>query len=143
MRVIGFLASCIAGMPFRGPDAPDAIIALMFGMTAMGAQSAIVRLLMRSMPSTNVMTTNTTMLAINLAEILLGCIKHHKGGPIEDLNANYTQARREFALLLSTGLGFLAGTALGAVAYITVGLLCVLLAVLPVGSMAAWYMRRL
>src|ERR1700730_13718851 len=72
--LIGFLASCIAGMPFRGPDEPDAIIALMFGMTAMGAQSAIVRLLMRGMPSTNVMTTNTTMRAINAAEILLGCI---------------------------------------------------------------------
>jgi hypothetical protein len=28
--LIGFLASWIAGMPFRGPDAPDAIIALMF-----------------------------------------------------------------------------------------------------------------
>jgi uncharacterized membrane protein YoaK (UPF0700 family) len=141
--LIGFLASCIAGMPFRGPDALDAIIALLFGMTAMGAQSAIVRLLMRSMPSTNVMTTNTTILAINSAEILLGCIKHHKGGPIGDLNADYTQARRKFALLLSMGVGFLAGTALGAVAYIAVGLLCVLLAVLPVGGMAAWYMRRL
>jgi uncharacterized membrane protein YoaK (UPF0700 family) len=130
-------------MPFRGPDAPDAIIALMFGMTAMGAQSAIVRLLMRGMPSTNVMTTNTTMLAINAAEILLGCIERREAGPIGDLNADYTQARREFAVLLPLGLGFLAGTALGAVAYINVGLLCVLLAVLPVGSMAAWYMRRL
>jgi uncharacterized membrane protein YoaK (UPF0700 family) len=141
--LIGFLDSCIAGMPFRCPDAPDAIIALIFGMTAMGAQSAIVRLLMRGMPSTNVMTTNTTMLAINAAEILLGCIERRKASPIGDLNADYTQARREFALLLSMGLGFLAGTALGAVAYITVGLLCVLLAALPVGSMAAWYMRRM
>jgi uncharacterized membrane protein YoaK (UPF0700 family) len=141
--LIGFLASCIAGMPFRGPDAPDAIIALMFGMTAMGAQSAIVRLLMRGMPSTNVMTTNTTMLAINSAEILLGCIERRKGGPIGDLNSDYTHARREFASLLPMGLGFLAGTAFGAVAYIAAGLLCILLAVLPVGYMAAWYMRRL
>jgi uncharacterized membrane protein YoaK (UPF0700 family) len=114
--LIGFLASCLTSMPFRGPDAPDAIIALMFGMTAMGAQSAIVRLLMRGMPSTNVMTTNTTMLAINAAEILLGCIEHRKGGPFRDLGADYMQARREFALLLPMGLGFLAGTALGAVA---------------------------
>ena len=66
-----------------------------------------------------------------------------KARSIGDLNADYTQARREFAVLLPLGLGFLAGTALGAVAYITIGLLCVLLAVLPVGSMAAWYMRRL
>jgi hypothetical protein len=96
----------------------------------------------RLRPSTNVMTTNTTMLAINSAEILLGCIEHRKGGPIGDLNSDYTHARREFASLLPMGLGFLAGTALGAVAYITVGLICVLLAVLPVGCMAAWYMRR-
>jgi hypothetical protein len=89
------------------------------------------------------MTTNTTMLAINAAEILLGCVEHRRGGPISDLNADYMQARREFALLLPMGLGFLAGTALGAVAYITVGLICVLLAVLPVGGMAAWYMHRL
>jgi hypothetical protein len=97
----------------------------------------------RLLPSTNVMTTNTTMLAINSAEILLGCIEHRKGGPIGDLNSDYTHARREFASLLPMGLVFLAGTAFGAVAYIAAGLLCILLAVLPVGCMAAWYMRRL
>src|SRR5580704_8099463 len=72
--LIGFLASCMAGMPFLGPDAPDAIIALMFGMTAMGAQSAIVRLLMRGMPSTNVMTTNTTMLRCSPSMRLKYCL---------------------------------------------------------------------
>lgn len=138
----GFLASGLAATPFRGPDAPYAIITLMFGMTAMGAQSAIVRLLMRGMPSTNVMTTNTTMLAINAAEIMLGWIERRKAGPIED-NPDFTQARREFAVLLPLGLGFLGGTALGAIAYLTFGLRCVLLAVLPIGSIAAWYMRRL
>jgi hypothetical protein len=60
------------------------------------------------------MTTNTTMLAVNSAEILLGCIEHRKGGPIGDLNSDYTHARREFASLVPMGLGFLAGTALGA-----------------------------
>ena len=59
------------------------------------------------------------------------------------MNAEYVRARGEFAVLLPLGLGFLGGTALGAIAYITFGLLCVLLAVLPVGSLAAWYMRRL
>ncbi len=136
--LIGFLASGLAATPFRGPDTPDAIIALMFGMTAMGVQSAIVRLLMRGMPSTNVMTTNTTMLAINAAEMLLGWIQRRKAD-----NPDFAKARREFAVLLPLGLGFLGGTALGAVAYLTVGLLCVVLAVLPVGYMAAWYMRRL
>jgi uncharacterized membrane protein YoaK (UPF0700 family) len=141
--LIGFLASCLAGMPFLSPDAPDAIVALLFGMTAMGAQSAMVRLLMRGVASTNVMTTNTTMLAINAAEILVGCIERRKAGPLGRLNADYAQARGELAALLPLGLGFLGGTAFGAIAYVTVGLLCVLLAVLPVAILAAWYMRRL
>jgi uncharacterized membrane protein YoaK (UPF0700 family) len=140
--LIGFLASSLASMPFRSPDAPGAVIALMFGMTAMGAQSAIVRLLMRGMPSTNVMTTNTTLLAINTAEILLGSIERWKAGVRAGSNADYIRARAEFAVLLAIELGFLGGTALGAIAYITVGLSCILLAVLPVGGLA-WYARRL
>jgi len=139
--LIGFITSCLTSMPFRGPDTPSAIVALMFGMTAMSTQSAMVRLLMRGMPSTNVMTTNTTMLAISAGEILVGCLARHNGGPA--LNADYAQARTEFVTLLSIALGFLAGTAVGAIAYITVGLLCVLLAILPIGSLAVWYMRHL
>jgi uncharacterized membrane protein YoaK (UPF0700 family) len=140
--LIGFLASSLASMPFRSSDAPGAVIALMFGMTAMGAQSAMVRLLMRGMPSTNVMTTNTTMLAINTAEILLGSIERWKVGVRAGLNADYMGARSELAVLLPIELGFLGGTALGAVAYFTVGLSCVLLAVLSIGGLA-WYARHL
>jgi hypothetical protein len=101
-----------------------------------------VRLLMRGVASTNVMTTNTTLLAINAAEILLGWIALHKADLSAITSASYIKARREFAGLLPLGLGFLAGTAFGAIAYVTVGLFCVLLAVLPVGGLALWYMRR-
>ena len=95
------------------------------------------------MPATAPMTTNTTMLAINAAEILLGYIERRKADSRGGLNADYAQARHEFTVLLPIGLGFLGGTALGAIAYITAGLLCVSLAILPVGILAAWYMRRL
>ncbi len=142
MLLMGFLAVCLVGMPFHGPDGPGAMIALLFEMTAMGAQSAMVRLLMRGMPSTNVMTTNTTMLAINVAEILLGYLERRKLGPIGGVNPDYMAARREFGVLFPIELSFLGGTALGAIAYMTVGLLGVLTAVLPVGGMAVWYMRR-
>ncbi|MGV7212916.1 DUF1275 family protein [Bradyrhizobium sp. UFLA05-112] len=49
--LIGFLASCLAGIPFRGLDAPAAIVALLFGMAAMGAQSAPVHLQMQGVTS--------------------------------------------------------------------------------------------
>jgi uncharacterized membrane protein YoaK (UPF0700 family) len=142
LLLTGFLVSSWAGAPFQGPDTPGAITALLFGMAAMGVQSALVRLLMRDVVSTNVMTTNTTLLAINAAEILLGWIERRKAGSMGSLKQNYARAHDEFATLLPIGLGFFVGTALGAVAYINVGLPCILLAVLPVGSLALWYMRR-
>jgi hypothetical protein len=58
------------------------------------------------------------------------------------LNAVYAQARREFAALLPLGVGFLVGTGFGAIAYITMGLACVLLAILPVAILALWYMSH-
>jgi uncharacterized membrane protein YoaK (UPF0700 family) len=142
LLLVGFLTACLAGTPFRGPDAPVAIIALLFGMAAMGAQSALVRLLMRGVASTNVMTTNTTMFAITAAEILLGWFERRKAGPPRASNADYTRVRHEFAALLPLGLGFFAGTALGAIACITMGLPCLFLAILPVGGLALWYMRH-
>jgi uncharacterized membrane protein YoaK (UPF0700 family) len=139
--LIGLLASCLAGMPFRGLDAPGAVVALLFGMAAMGAQSALVYLLMRGVASTNVMTTNTTRLAIGAAELLLGWIGRNKADPSGTSSAVYTRARREIAALFPIWIGFLAGVVLGAVAYTTLGLPCVMLAVPPVGSLALWYAR--
>jgi uncharacterized membrane protein YoaK (UPF0700 family) len=139
LLLIGVLVACLTGMPFRGPDAPGAILALLFGMAAMGAQSALVRLLMRSVASTNVMTTNTTVLAINSAETLLGWIERNKSSRSASSNVDYARARRELAALLPLGLGFLAGTALGAIAYVMVGLPCVIVPILAVGVLAVWY----
>jgi uncharacterized membrane protein YoaK (UPF0700 family) len=139
--LIGLFASCLVGMPFRGLDTPSATVALLFGIAAMGAQSALVRLLMRGVASTNVMTTNTTLLAINAAELLLGWIERHKTDPSGASNAGYVQTRREIAALLPLGIGFLTGTVLGAIAYISVGLPCIFLAILPVGGLALWYIR--
>ena len=97
---------------------------------------------MRDVASTNVMTTNTTLLAINAAEILLSWIERCRAGPSGSSTLGYAQARREVAMLLPLGLSFLGGTVLGAIAYITVGLPSLLLAILPVGILAVWYMRR-
>jgi hypothetical protein len=111
-------------------------------MAAMGVQSALVRLLMRDVASTNVMTTNTTLLAINAAEILLGWIERRNAGSTGSFKQNYALVHNEFAALLPIGLGFFVKTALGAIAYINVGMPCVLFAIIPIGSLALWYMRR-
>lgn len=143
MLLLGLLAACLAGTPFRGLDAPGAITALLFGMAAMGAQSALVRLLMRGVASTNVMTTNTTTLAISAADMLLHWTRRNEPDQSSGTsNAGYVQARREIATLLPLWIGFLAGTVLGAAAYITAGLPCILLAILPVAGLTWWCARR-
>jgi len=77
----------------------------LFGLAAMGVQSATARLLLSNFGSTNVMTTNTTQLAIELVDSF--------------------RARRATPRLLQTGsimLAFLVGVILGGLSYRTVGL---------------------
>ena len=136
--LVAFL-TCLASVPFRGPDEPRAVVALLLGITAMGAQSALVRLLMRGVASTNVMTTNTTMLAISATQTLLGWIGSRKEGPNE--KRPYAGARRDLTDLLPIVMGFVTGTICGAVAYANVGLFCLLLAILPVGILALSSLR--
>jgi len=58
-------------------DAPGVEAAALLGLAAMGVQSAMVRLLMNGVASTNVMTTNTTQLAIDCTLVLLEA--RHRG----------------------------------------------------------------
>ena len=91
----------------------------MLGLSAMGVQSAAVRVLLPGVASTNVMTTNTTLFAIDTGELLLGwhgAPRRCGGG-----RAICRRARRGFAVLIPLGLGFLFGTA-AAVTYVLFGL---------------------
>jgi len=68
MLVAGLVIVGLIGAPFVHPNAPLALTAGVLGVSAMGVQGAMVRLLMRGTASTNVMTTNTTLAAIVLAQ---------------------------------------------------------------------------
>lgn len=84
----------------------------LFGLAAMGVQSAAGRLLLSDFASSNVMTTNTSQLSVYLADSIMN--------------------RRLAPKLWRTGsimLGFLAGVAAGGVAFKAFGLICVLFAV--------------
>jgi uncharacterized membrane protein YoaK (UPF0700 family) len=60
LLLAGLLATVLAVPDMKDADQPAALVAGLFGLCAMGVQSAFVRLLMRGVPSTTVMTTNTT-----------------------------------------------------------------------------------
>jgi uncharacterized membrane protein YoaK (UPF0700 family) len=103
----GLLAGCLGFAsklgPFTNPDAAAAVFVGMLGVAAMATQNALVKLGLPGFPSTAVMTTNTTQLAVDLALLVRG-----KGKP-EDI----TRARRRARITFPSVAGFVAGCAAG------------------------------
>ena len=128
-------------VPFRHePNAPLTLLAAMLGLSAMGVQSAAVRVLLPGVASTNVMTTNTTLFAIDFGELLLGWYGRRKGDA--DAAAQFSAARERLADLIPLGLGFLFGTALGAIGYVWLGLWCLVLILAELLALIVWAARR-
>jgi uncharacterized membrane protein YoaK (UPF0700 family) len=126
--------------PFRHtPNAPLTLLGAMLGLSAMGVQSALVRLLMPGVASTNVMTTNTTLFAIDTGELLIGWHGRRKGDA--QAAAQFAGARDRLAVLVPLGLGFIFGTAAGAIGYLWFGLWCLLLILAAMLGLIAWALR--
>ena len=128
-------------VPFaHDPNAPLTLLAALLGLSAMGVQSAAVRLLLPGVASTNVMTTNTTLFAIDTAELLLGWHGRRSGNPAAVAQA--AAARARLATLVPLGLGFLFGAATGALGYRWFGLWCLALVLGELIALALWAARR-
>jgi uncharacterized membrane protein YoaK (UPF0700 family) len=128
-------------VPFaRDPNAPLTLLAALLGLSAMGVQSAMVRLLLPGVASTNVMTTNTTLFAIDTGELLLGWHGRRKGDAAAA--AQFSAARQRLSVLVPLGLGFLFGTIAGALGYIWFGLWCLVLVLALLLALMVWAARR-
>lgn len=104
-------------LPMTHIDAPAVRATALVGIAAMGVQSAMVRLLMRGVASTNVMTTNTTQMAVDATLLLLQALRPSARG----IAAGVAAARERMSGLLPIVVGFVSGTAAGAVGYTVVG----------------------
>jgi uncharacterized membrane protein YoaK (UPF0700 family) len=141
------LLAIFAAIVVFGPAVPDArdwhgIVAGVFAAMAMGAQSVAVRLLMKDIPQTNVMTGNMTQLGIAATELLM-TRRRFAGDPNgEAANRAVAEVRARLLTVLSITVGFLAGAASGAVAFATTGLNGALVAVAIVATLALWALVR-
>ena len=136
------LLACWLGAPLGDPDGLAVLVASLCGLSAMGLQSAVVRLVTKDCPSTNVMTTNTTQLAIDVADFTLAWRARRQAPTDAGATGAYTQARTRLGALGSIVLGFLAGTIVGAVAYERLDLWSILVAIAIVLALAGWGFRR-
>jgi uncharacterized membrane protein YoaK (UPF0700 family) len=128
----GYLGLGVGFGPFPDADRALAVFVGMLGVAAMATQNALVRLALPGVPSTAVMTTNITQLAVDLAALAGG-----RGDP-RDLARD---RRRATATSLCV-VGFVAGCAAGAVLEVHCGLwalaLPAILAVLAVPLGEVW-----
>ncbi len=118
-----FLLIGLADSPFVGPDQPAAVAAGLCGLAAMGVQSAAVRLLAQGAPSTNVMTTNTTQLAIDAAQLLMARFRRGSAGEFLS-QAEIGKARQRLGDTVRVMVGFLVGVVVGAPAFRSFGFIC-------------------
>jgi uncharacterized membrane protein YoaK (UPF0700 family) len=133
----GLFIALLAGNPLRGPDTPVGLFASVCGIAAMGVQSALVRLTLDG-PSTNVMTTNTTQLAIELTKLTLAWPAWRAQPANPTIAAELARARAQLNTLWPVVLGFLTGTIAGTFAYARFNLWCVLAPVALAGGLALW-----
>ena len=105
----GFLAIAGAADPRVNANTPGMIIAAMLGVSAMAVQNALVRIALTGAPSTAVLTTNITLLMMDLGDILLG-------------QRDVAKARDRSKRTSPAVAGFLLGCALGAWCEAAIGL---------------------
>ena len=137
----GLLASWLVGRPLQTPDQPAALSASLLGLAAMGVQSAVVRLLAQGSPSTNVMTTNTTQLAIDITDLVLARWPRQPAPADTKATREYAETKGRLSRLWPVILAFLLGTVAGGVAYARIDLWCLLLAIGVIGALSAWAQR--
>ena len=120
----GLLAGCLGVAvgfgPFTDANRPMAVLVGMLAVAAMATQNALVKLALPGLPSTAVMTTNTTQLTVDLATLARGL-----GNP-DDL----ARTRRRAGLTFPCVVGFVAGCASGAALVVHFGLRALVLPVL-------------
>ena len=119
LLLVGFLALCASAGARLEPDTTRAILAGMFGVSAMAVQNALGQISLRGVPSTAVMTTNITRFMMDIGEVLVG----------RNLS-DVAKARDRARLTWPAIVGFAIGCGLGAACETAIGLMSL---TLPVG----------
>jgi len=133
-----FVGLMLYSWPITNPDAMLGATAGLLSAAAMGVQSTLVRLLLRGVPQTNVMTGNSTQLAIDATELIYATFRPAQVAADPALAAQVADARKRFATVFTVLFGFLVGALGGALAYAYAGPWSASLAIVVVGGLIAW-----
>jgi uncharacterized membrane protein YoaK (UPF0700 family) len=142
MLLAVFVAIVLLGSDIRGAADWRGVVAGLFAASAMGTQSVLVRLLMKGIPQTNVMTGNMTQLGIAITELMVARRGFARSTHDNAAIHHYHAVRDQLLVVLSVAIGFLIGAAAGAIAFVAVGVSGALVAVAVVVALALWTLVR-
>lgn len=142
LLLAAFVALMLRAWPITDPDAWLGAIAGLLSAAAMGVQSTLVRLLLRGVPQTNVMTGNSTQLAIDATELIYARLRPARVAADPALAAQVAEARKRFATVFLVLAGFLVGALAGAVAFMMAGPWSACAAIVVVAALIGWSARR-
>jgi uncharacterized membrane protein YoaK (UPF0700 family) len=142
LLLAAFVALMLYAWPISDPDAWLGASAGLLSAAAMGVQSALVRLLLRGVPQTNVMTGNSTQLAIDATELIYARLRPARVAADPGLAQQIAEARKRFATVFAILMGFLVGALAGALAFATGGPWSACLAIVIVAGLIAWSAKR-
>ena len=142
LLLFGFAVLMLYSWPVTNPDSIRGGIAGLLSAAAMGVQSTLVRLLLRGVPQTNVMTGNSTQLAIDATELVYAKLRPRLGSDDPALAAQIAESRKRFATVFLVWSGFLVGAMLGAIGYALAGPWSACIAILTVAGLIVWSARR-
>jgi uncharacterized membrane protein YoaK (UPF0700 family) len=136
--LIATMLMLMLSVPLDSAGAPGTLAVTLVGIAAMGVQSGMVRLFMPDAPSTNVMTTNTTQIAIDSTLLLLSL-----GRPsADDADVRQDRASRErLHRHWPPMAGFVLGTGLGALCFQFVGKAALAVPLLSACGLFVWCLR--
>ena len=137
-----FAAMLLFGPAIKNANDWHGIVAGLVAASAMGAQSVLVRLLMKGIPQTNVMTGNMTQLGIATTELILAWRRFARSRHGAAAIREFHEVRDQLLTVLSVAVGFLVGAAAGAIAFAATNVRGALLAVAIVAALALWALYR-
>lgn len=138
LLIAQFLVIALWGRPFTNGDSPDAIAAAVTAFVAMGAESALVRVLFKGALPANFMTGNVTQVAVEATDLLLARLRLLFDGDPAQNATRASVAYNQLKVLIPMITGFMLGAVIAAHAFFAIGFWALILATGLVFAAALW-----
>jgi uncharacterized membrane protein YoaK (UPF0700 family) len=133
-----FLATAVRNQPLADADAPSVLVTAILAFLAMGAESALVRVLFKGSVPANFMTGNLTQVAVESTDLILARMGLLNLGDQEADAARVKAAAAQLGILIPMISCFVLGATVAAHAFIAIGFWSLLLGAGLTMAAALW-----